>query len=230
MIIVLLGPPGAGKGTQASLLSRRLGLPHLATGDLLREAIAQGTPLGQEVRPYVESGRLVPDPLMVALVRERLMTPAGSGGAILDGFPRTRDQAVALDQVLAAQGRQVEAAVYLEVPASVLLQRLSARWVCPHCRATYNTVSAAPRLAGVCDRCGASLIQRADDRPEVVQRRLEVYRQETAPLIAYYQTAGRLRSVDGTGPVTVVLERVLAALGRTPVSGQVHGDRYQVSG
>ncbi len=214
MIVIVMGPPGAGKGTQSALLAERLGVPHVSTGDLLRDAIARGTPLGQLAKPYVERGELVPDETMIGLVRERLLEPDARRGAVLDGFPRTVAQAQALNRALAGMGRQVDAVVYLRVPVDEVIERIAGRYVCPQCGATYHRRTNPPRLSGRCDQEGAALTQRPDDRPEVVRRRLEVYHAQTAPLVDFYRQQRLLIEVDGTQAVEKVLESVLAALAR----------------
>lgn len=184
MIVILLGPPGVGKGTQGVLLCEGLGYTHLSTGDLLRQARREGTPLGQEAQRFMDRGELVPDAVIVGMVREALATV--EGGVVLDGFPRTVAQAEALDAVLAEVGAAVDQVVVLEADDEVLVQRLSGRRSCPECGAVYNVYFNPPATEGRCDRCGAELEHRADDHPETVANRLEVYRRQTAPLVAYY--------------------------------------------
>ena len=212
MYVVFLGAPGAGKGTQAAVVARALGICHIATGDMFRDAQRQDTELGRRVRSYMEKGVLVPDEVTVQMVRERLAAPDCQNGAIFDGFPRTRPQAEALDAVMAEQGKEVSVVVYIKVPEEELLERLSGRWICRACQAPFHTVSSPPRRPGVCDRCGGELYQRADDRPETVRERLRVYFEQTAPLVDYYRRAGKLLEVDGVGGVDEVREKILAAL------------------
>jgi len=220
VIIILLGAPGSGKGTQGRRLSEYFHIPYLASGDLLRRAIDQGTPLGQQVRQYVERGLYVPDEVMVpAAMAEiaQLRQEWGTAGVVLDGFPRTREQAVALDEALAREGRRVHCVLFLHVPRDVLLERLAGRWVCPHCGASYNVQTNPPRQAGHCDVCGHPLVQRVDDRAETVARRLDVYLQSTMPLVAYYRQHGLLVEVDGNRPpeeVTRSLVEAVTAHGR----------------
>ncbi|MDA8066859.1 MAG: adenylate kinase [Thermaerobacter sp.] len=211
MRVLFLGAPGAGKGTQAALLARRLGVPHLSTGDLFRQAVREGTPLGREAQAYMDRGELVPDAVVVGMVRERLQ---GETGFVLDGFPRTLPQARALEEELAVLAAPLDAAVLLEVPEELILRRLTARRLCRSCGAVYHLEFHPPRIPGRCDRCGGELYQRDDDREETVRRRLEVYRQETAPVAQFYRDRGLLRQVDGTGSEEEVSHRVASALGR----------------
>lgn len=204
MRVVLFGPPGAGKGTQATVLKDELGIPHISTGDMLREAVRAGTELGREAQSYMERGALVPDELILRMMEERLRQPDTARGYILDGFPRTVAQAEALDAMLNRLGMQIDAVIDLQVPEEELVRRLSGRLVCPSCQAIYQTQTRPPKVEGKCDQCGGDLIVRPDDRPEAVRNRLVVYRKQTAPLIAYYQHKKLLHSVDGTiGPETV---------------------------
>ena len=211
MRVLFLGAPGAGKGTQAALLARHLDVPHLSTGDLFRQAVREGTPLGREAQAYMDRGELVPDGVVVGMVRERLQ---GETGFVLDGFPRTLPQARALEEELAVLAAPLDAAVLLEVPEELILRRLTARRLCRSCGAVYHLEFHPPRIPGRCDRCGGELYQRDDDREETVRRRLEVYRQETAPVAQFYRDRGLLRQVDGTGSEEEVSHRVASALGR----------------
>ncbi len=208
MVVVLMGPPGAGKGTQAAALAGRFGVAHVASGDLFREAIAADTPLGREARAYIERGELVPDEIVVRMVLERLSRPDCARGVILDGFPRTIGQAEALDRALEAQGKRVDTVIELVVPDTVILERLTGRRVCRNCQAPYHIRFNPPARDGICDRCGGPLEQREDDREETVRRRLEVYREQTAPLREFYAQRGLLHTVDGTGEVDEVLARL----------------------
>jgi adenylate kinase len=212
MIIVMLGPPGAGKGTQCSLLGERLGISHISTGDLLREEIAATSPLGQLANGFIERGELVPDETMTSIVRERLRQSDVQAGAILDGYPRTIDQARALNRVLAELGRQLNAVVYLRVPVEEVLERIAGRYTCPNCGASYHVDTTPTRVEGRCDQCGSTLMQRPDDRREVAQRRLEVYGEQTEPLIDFYRNQGVLRDVNGSQTVERVLESILEAI------------------
>lgn len=197
LYLVLLGGPGAGKGTQAERLSEALGIPQVSTGDLFRENLKNETELGLLAKGYMEGGELVPDEVTVGMVRERLSRPDTESGAILDGFPRTVAQAEALGQLLADLGSQVGCVPYIKVPEDVLLARLAGRWTCKACGAMYHQIFGPPKVAGVCDRCGGELYQRPDDTPETQRHRIEVYFDQTAPLIDYYREKGSLVEVDG---------------------------------
>jgi len=214
MDIILFGPPGAGKGTQGELLAERLQLQRLATGDLLRDAGRQGTPLGREAKRYMEAGELVPDAVIMGLVREYLEEDAESG-VIFDGFPRTEAQARALDELLAELGRSLCAVAVLTVPDEQLIRRISGRCTCPQCGAVYNQHLDPPRVAGTCDRCHSALVQRADDDEATARRRLEVYAQQTRPVICYYERTGTpVRHVAGDRPVDEVQRTLLELLAR----------------
>ena len=215
MYVVLLGAPGAGKGTQAKVLSERMELPHVASGDLFREALAKDTRLGRLVRPYVESGQLVPDHITTEMVVERLMQPDCARGAILDGYPRTVEQARSLDEALREKGLQVDKAVYIAVPNEELIRRLSGRWICRKCQTPYHEVERPPKVPGVCDACGGELYQRVDDTVETVRKRLEVYFQQTAPLIDYYRQKDVLVEVNGQQSIEEVTRDVIVALRAT---------------
>ncbi len=208
--LIFLGPPGAGKGTQAERLARRWHLKKISTGDILREAVRQGTPLGQEARAYMERGDLVPDRVMLGLIREVLQS--SPGGFILDGFPRTLEQARGLDALLQEMGLHLHAVVLFQVPDEEIVRRLSARRVCPKCGATYNLLTDPPRDDERCDRCGEPLVLRDDDRPETIRHRLEVYHQQTEPLVDYYRRQGLLREISGVGTPEEVEQRLLRAL------------------
>ena len=206
--IVFLGPPGAGKGTQAARLARELGIPHLSTGDLLRAAVAAHTPLGQAADAHIRAGRLVPDDLVLEILEARLQEPDARAGFLLDGFPRNLAQAEAL-----ARRTPIDVAVAFDLPPDVLVTRLSGRWMCPKCQSTYNVATQPPKEAGRCDRDGTALVQRPDDRPEAVTTRLKVYAEQTAPLLELYRRAGRLRPLDARGSPDEVAVRVRAAVG-----------------
>lgn len=215
MLLVFLGPPGAGKGTQASRLSAKHGIARVSTGDMLREAVAAGSELGGRVRTIMEEGKLVDDRTMGEVVRERLLHADVAAGAILDGYPRTRQQAEYFDGLLETTGLGgVDLVLFLDVPEATLVQRLSKRRACPHCGANYHLAFHAPESEGTCDRCGGALVQRDDDREEVVLDRLRVYRELTEPLVEYYAGRGLLRNIDGTGGIEEVFRRVDGALTR----------------
>jgi adenylate kinase len=197
LFLVLLGGPGAGKGTQAERLSAALAIPQISTGDLFRENLKGDTELGLLAKGYMERGELVPDEVTVAMVRERLSRPDASGGAILDGFPRTIAQAEALAALLADLGFRLAVVPYIKVPEDVLLARLAGRWTCRKCGAMYHQLFSPPENTGSCDRCGGKLYQRPDDTPETQKHRIKVYFEQTAPLIDYYQEKGLLVEVDG---------------------------------
>jgi len=216
--VVLLGPPGSGKGTQASALQEKWGLAHISSGDLLRAHVREGSELGRRAKPFMDRGDLVPDELILDMMAERMAQPDAAAGLALDGFPRTVAQAEALDRRLADLGQSLDAVVYLSVPEAELLRRLSGRRVCPECNAIYHVDTMAPKEEGVCDRCGMALIQREDEREEVVRNRLRVYAQQTAPLLAYYRGRGLLHEVSGT----IGVENVMAQIARLVGSAREH--------
>jgi len=211
--LLLLGPPGAGKGTQAARLAEKLKIPHISTGDMFRRAMAEGSPLGLVAKSYMERGQLVPDDVTIGLVQERLGAEDCAAGFLLDGFPRTVAQADALEKILRELGRPLDRAVNLVVPDEKLIERAVGRRVCPNCGATYHVIYNPPRQEGICDVCGHPLRQRDDDREETVRRRLEVYYQQTEPLIKYYERAGLLENVNGDQDMDSVLQSILAVLG-----------------
>ncbi|TMQ26042.1 MAG: adenylate kinase [Candidatus Rokuibacteriota bacterium] len=212
MRVIFLGPPGAGKGTQARELSREWGVPQIATGEMLREAVAAGTPLGREAKRVMDSGGLVPDDVMIGLIAERLRQPDAARGFILDGFPRTIAQAEALDRLLKDLGHSLDAVLYFQVSEPELLRRLTGRRLCRRCQTAYHLVSAPPRRPGVCDRCGGELYQRPDDSEETVRRRLEVYSRQTAPLLDYYGGRSLLSTIDGEGSVEAIAAAIRRAV------------------
>ena len=212
--IVLLGAPGAGKGTQAKILAQKLGLPHISSGDIFRENLKNNTELGRLAREYMSKGELVPDDVTIAMIRERLSRPDCAQGAILDGFPRTPAQAEALDAMLQELGGKVDVVPFIHVPEEVLVERLSGRWICRANGHIFHEKFNPPKVPGVCDYDGSELYQREDDRPEVVRERIRVYYEQTAPLIEYYRQRGLLREIDGTQPIEQVTEALLAALPR----------------
>jgi adenylate kinase len=209
---ILLGAPGAGKGTQAAMLTETLGIPHVASGDLFRSALQKGTPLGLEAKKYMDQGLLVPDEVTIAMVRERLALPDCEEGVILDGFPRTLEQAKALDAALAEEGRAIDKVLYIKVPNEELVARLSGRWICHDCQAVYHTITNPPQQAGRCDACGGELYQRSDDKPKTVRRRLGVYFEQTMPLIEYYTESGVLTEVNGDQSISKVQTALLEAI------------------
>ena len=212
MNFVFLGPPGAGKGTQAKQEAEALGVLYIATGDELRKAIAAGTPLGLKAKSYTESGKLVPDDVIIGLVRELLRQPAGAKGVIFDGFPRTLPQAEALDRVLAERGGAVEGVLCFDVPAAAVIERLGGRRVCRGCGATYHVQHNPPHTAGQCDQCGGELYHRDDDKPETVRERLRVYEAQTASLLGYYQARQLLVRIHADRTIEQVREEVRAAM------------------
>lgn len=217
MYIIFLGAPGAGKGTQADRVAQELKLVHIATGDLFRQALEQGTELGLKAKTYMEKGVLVPDEITIRMALERISAPDCESGVIFDGFPRNLKQAKALDESLARQGKSIDKVVYIRVPEEELLKRLSGRWICRKCQAPYHAVNSPPKVWGKCDQCGGELYQRTDDTVEAIKKRLKVYFDETAPLIDYYVKAGNLLEVNGEGGVGEVERKVLAAIRREPV-------------
>lgn len=212
MNIILMGPPGAGKGTQAEFIKAAFPIPHISTGDMFREAVAGGTAMGIEAKKYMDAGQLVPDEVTIGVVEERLAKDDCQGGFLLDGFPRTIPQAEALDAVLAGMGKKVEVALNIDVPDDILLARMSGRVSCVACKAVYNTKFNPPAKAGVCDKCGGELVQRSDDKAETVKNRLNVYNEQTQPLIDYYAKQGSLKTVDGNRETKDVFEDVKCVL------------------
>jgi adenylate kinase len=212
---VLLGPPGAGKGTQAQNISKEIGLPHISSGDIFRENLKNQTELGKQARGYMDRGELVPDDLTISMIRERLSRPDCQAGALLDGFPRTPAQAEALHEMLAAFHGDVNLVPYIMVPEEVLVERLTGRWTCRAQGHVFHEKYNPPVKAGLCDHDGSELYQRDDDKRETVANRIRVYFEQTAPLIAYYQQAGRLAEIDGTQTIESVTGQMLAALEAT---------------
>jgi adenylate kinase len=211
MRLVLLGPPGAGKGTQARRLAARWSVPQVSTGDMLREAVARGTRLGLEARRYMDAGELVPDAVMIGLVRERLAQPDGRKGFVLDGFPRTAAQAEALDQLLEAEGTPLDRVVLVQLADEDLVTRLSGRRVCRSCGRNYHVTFSPPQVAGRCDACGGELSQRTDDEEATVRRRLAVYARDTRPLVDYYRRRGLLTTISGAGTMDAVQAELVTA-------------------
>ena len=212
MFLVFLGAPGAGKGTQAAIISRKVGLAHVASGDLFRQAVDKGTKLGKSVKTYMDKGTLVPDEVTIQLISERLNEPDCRSGCVFDGFPRTIEQARALDRMLTSRGEAIDKAIYIEVTEKELLKRLSGRWICRNCQAPYN-VELPSKVPGRCGYCGGELYQRPDDSEETARKRLEVYFAQTMPLIEYYTKAGKLVETDGSQGIEAVAQDLIAAIG-----------------
>ena len=208
MNLILLGAPGAGKGTLASYLIEKMGIPSISTGNILREAIKNNTPLGQQAKDYMDAGQLVPDDLVINLLEERIAKRDCRSGFILDGFPRTIPQAEALDKVA-----KIDCAMLIDVPYETIEKRMTGRRVCLRCGATYHVEANPPRIAGVCDICGDKLVIRSDDQPEVVKRRHETYRAQTEPLVGYYEEQGKLKRIDGTQGIRETEKFAVEALG-----------------
>jgi adenylate kinase len=213
LILILLGPPGAGKGTQAALVSKQAGVAHVATGDLFRENIRNQTELGIQAKAFVDKGALVPDELTVRMLLDRLDRPDTQKGVLLDGFPRTVEQARALDQALAKRGQTVDKVLYINVGEEEVVRRLAGRWTCRQCGAVYHQTFSPPKKPGVCDNCGGELYQRDDDKPETVRNRLGVYTRQTAPLIDYYKGQDKLLEVNGEKEADAVGKDLLEVAG-----------------
>lgn len=213
MKIIMLGAPGAGKGTQAIKIAEKYGIPHISTGDIFRANIKNGTELGKKAKEYMDKGALVPDELTCDLVVDRIHQDDCTNGFVLDGFPRTIPQAEALDAALQKDNETMDFAIDIEVPDDNIVKRMGGRRACVNCGATYHIVSAPPKAEGVCDHCGGKLTIRDDDKPETVQKRLTVYHDQTQPLIDYYKKAGILHSVDGTKPLDDVFADIVKVLG-----------------
>ncbi len=210
MRLVLLGPPGAGKGTHAQVLSKDLKLVHVSTGDMLREAIRVSSPIGLEAKAFMDNGALVPDEVVIKLVEERLMKPDAKIGFILDGFPRTPDQAKSLDESLSKLKMPLSLVLYFRTTLGMIIRRLSGRRVCSQCSKTFHMINFRPKVEGVCDACGAKLVQRPDDKEETIRERLKVYESQTAPLIEYYRKTGVLYEVDGDLDVEPLNDELIA--------------------
>lgn len=213
MKIIMLGAPGAGKGTQAKMIAEKYSIPHISTGDIFRANIKEGTELGKKAKTYMDKGELVPDELVVDLVVDRLAKDDAVKGYVLDGFPRTIPQAEALDAALAKRNEKVDFAIDVNVPDENIVKRMSGRRACVGCGATYHIVNVPPKKEGICDTCGGELILRDDDKPETVLNRLSVYHEQTQPLIDYYTKEGILKTVDGTVPMMDVFGAITAILG-----------------
>lgn len=213
MKIIMLGAPGAGKGTQAKMIAEKYGVPHISTGDIFRANIKNGTELGKEAKGYMDKGLLVPDELTVRLLLDRVAQEDCVNGYVLDGFPRTIPQAEVLDEKLTELDEKVDYAVNVDVPDENIINRMSGRRACLNCGATYHIVSIPPKKEGICDVCGSELVLRDDDQPETVKNRLKVYHEQTQPLLDYYEKKGVLRTVDGTLPMEEVFDAIVRILG-----------------
>jgi len=211
--VVLLGAPGAGKGTQAKMLIEKFNIPQISTGDILRKAVADGTPLGKEAKVIMDQGGLVSDKIVLGLVEERIKQPDCKAGFILDGFPRNTVQAEALDKILTGMGMPLTIALNIDVDMNDLLKRLTGRRTCKSCQQMYNIYFSAPKKDGVCDKCGGALFQRDDDKEETIKKRLDVYQKQTAPLIDYYSKKNIMKTVMGVGSIDDIFKKVVAALG-----------------
>ena len=213
MKIIMLGAPGAGKGTQAKMIAEKYGIPHVSTGDIFRANIKNGTELGMEAKKYMDQGQLVPDELTVKILLDRVAQDDCKNGYVLDGFPRTIPQAEALDAALGKINEKMDYAIDVDVPDENIVNRMSGRRACLNCGATYHLISIPPKVEGICDRCGSEIVLREDDKPETVQKRLKVYHEQTQPLIDYYKNQGILKSVDGTQPMDEVFKAIVTILG-----------------
>lgn len=212
MNIVLMGPPGAGKGTQAEFIKKEYPIPHISTGDMFRDAVSRETELGKVAKEYMDAGKLVPDEVTIGIVEERLAEADCKTGFLLDGFPRTTVQAEALDKVLSSTGRKIDAAINITVPNEILAKRLLGRVSCKECKAVYNLESTPPSIEGICDNCGGELIHRSDDRGETVAKRLEVYQEQTNPLLDYYARQNILQQIDGNRNSQLVFADIKSCL------------------
>jgi adenylate kinase len=210
MRIILLGPPGAGKGTQAKSLAEKLKLPHISTGDILRENVARKTQLGEEAQGFMNKGVLVPDELVIKMLVQRLENPDTKAGFILDGFPRNLNQAKVLDDLLGKMQMEIELVIYLDASEPVIIQRLSGRLVCRKCNANFHVTNMPPKVTGTCDICGGELYQRADDKEETIKKRLVVYEKETSSLIDYYSSSGKLKKMSADGDAAIVLNKIVS--------------------
>ena len=213
MYIVMLGAPGAGKGTQAGLLSQEMNLPHIASGDLFRQALEEETDVGLLAKRYMDKGELVPDEITIKMIMERIGQPDCASGCLFDGFPRTLQQARVLDKALKEQGRSIGRAIYIEVPDKELVKRLSGRWLCRACQTPYHIANSPPKVPGKCDKCGGELYQRPDDREETVKERLNVFLAQTVPILDYYKKQGKLIKVNGNSGMQGVAGEIVSALG-----------------
>jgi len=213
MNILFMGPPGAGKGTQAERIVNKYNLPHISTGDMFRSAIANETELGLTAKKFMDAGNLVPDDVTIGIVKERLSATDCENGFLLDGFPRTVDQAAALDEIMTSLNKKIDHVINIDVDMDILLERLTGRRICKDCGATYHVVFNPSKVADVCDKCEGELYQRKDDNAESVGTRLSVYQNQTKPLLTYYETSGNLTNVNGVGEIDAVFSQIEAVLG-----------------
>jgi len=212
MYIILLGAPGAGKGTQADILSQEMDLPHIASGDLFRQALEERTEVGLLAKSYMDKGELVPDEITIKMILERINQPDCTSGCLLDGFPRTLQQAKVLDEALKEQGKSIDKAIYIEVPNEELVKRLSGRWLCRTCQTPYHIINSPPKTPGKCDKCGGELYQRSDDREETVKDRLNIFFAQTVPILDYYKKQNKLIRVNGNLGMQGVAREIISAL------------------
>lgn len=212
MYIIMLGAPGAGKGTQADILSKEMNLPHIASGDLFRQALERKTKVGLLAKNYMDKGELVPDEVTIKMILERINQPDCASGCLFDGFPRTLHQAKVLDKAIKEQGKSIDKAIYIEVPNEELVKRLSGRWLCRTCQAPYHTTGSPPKTPGKCDKCGGELYQRSDDKEETVKERLNIFFVQIGPILDYYQKQNKLIRVNGNLGIQGVAREIISAL------------------
>jgi len=213
MYVVILGAPGAGKGTQADILSQQMNLPHIASGDLFRQALQEKTEVGLLAKSYMDKGELAPDEITIRMILERIDKPDCASGCLFDGFPRTLHQAEVLDKAFKEQGKSIDKAIYIEVPSEELVKRLSGRWLCRNCQTPYHAISSPPKVPGKCDKCGGELYQRSDDKEETVKERLKVFFAQTVPILDYYEKQNKLARVNGNLGIQGVASEIISVLG-----------------